>query len=325
MLRQGRRIILLTIVSALLFGTCIFAGAQEEAFSVVVLPDTQREVSYHPEMWMAMAHWIADNASSRNIKAVIGVGDITDNHAASEFKTAQEGFRLIDAAGIPYVPIMGNHDYDDVAKRASATYDAYFGPDYFKDKPWYGAGFPAGSNRSFYIKFAAANHKYLVLALELYPNADTLAWAQGIAELNPDREIIVATHAYLGSNGARALDGSPHGPANYGLAADNSGQEMWDAFVKVNKNIIMTLNGHFVCPPVTRYLSDTGVNGNVVHQIFVDYQCQNSGDGYMMLLEFQPDMGKISVSFYSATLRAYDPNNPPYDLIYGIPAAAGIH
>ena len=314
------KLLWLVVCTVSLF-TNAYAAPAAGSFTVVVLPDTQKETASYPEnkMWMDMVEWISANASTRNIKAVVGVGDITDGHSKAEFEAARKGFDSIDDAGVPYAPTIGNHDYDDVANRIAASYDAYFGPISFQGKTWYGGGFPEKSNQNFCIKFDAGAHKYLVLALELYPRTVTLKWAQAVISANTDREVIVATHAYLRSDGTRELDSTPdnHGPIDCGLTDYNSGQGMWDSFIKLNKNIIMTLNGHFVDPPTTARLAGDGTNGNIIQQIFVNYQHQNCGDGYMMLLEFHPEAKSVEVSFYSAFLKKYDPNNPSYELKYG--------
>ncbi|MBF0478611.1 MAG: VCBS repeat-containing protein [Candidatus Omnitrophica bacterium] len=301
-------------------------------FTMVVLPDTQYEVDWEAKktstIWTTMTDWIKADPLKLNIKVVIGVGDITDQHDKSEidFITAQQGFNKILSASIPYVPTIGNHDYDDAYNRVATTYDKYFGPAQLSksEKQWYG-GCYNGSDQNFYMKFDIGTHKYLVLALEFFPSAKALSWAQGIldANANADREVIVTTHAYLNQNGERQ--------GNEGLGAlnyykgkieqtdFNNGPEMWDAFIKKNKNIIMTLNGHFTDTITTAKRTDAGTYGNLIHQIFVDYQYRNLGDGYMMLLKFQPSSNNIQVSFYSPYLGIYDPKNKTYDLPYNMP------
>ncbi|MBF0478849.1 MAG: VCBS repeat-containing protein [Candidatus Omnitrophica bacterium] len=293
------------------------ALASEPDFTIVVIPDTQYEVSKYPQMWKTMTQWIVDNASTQNIKAVIGVGDMTNTHRAPEFQTAQDGFNLIGNKSIPYVPLIGNHDYNDVTNRIATTYDAYFGPNQLNKKPWYGDSYPKGSNQNFYIKFDVGTHKYLVIALEFYPRSAAIAWAQNIINAYPNREVIVVTHAYLTNNAEKVIDtGMLFGPLNYHLVDYNNGQQLWDEFIKINKNIILTLNGHFADAITTTHRTNPGINGNLVHQLFTDYESQNYGDGYMMLLKFQPNTWKIQVSFYSPILKTYDPKNSTYTLSY---------
>ena len=74
-------------------------------------------VTYYPAIWEAMAQWVVDHQISNNIQGVIGVGDVTDLCTDADYTEALVGWNNIKTAGIPYVPIIGNHDYDVVASR----------------------------------------------------------------------------------------------------------------------------------------------------------------------------------------------------------------
>ncbi|NNJ85792.1 MAG: hypothetical protein HKP20_01365 [Akkermansiaceae bacterium] len=84
----------------------------------------------------------------------------------------------------------------------------------------------------------------------------------------------------------------------------NDGQELWDKFVK-DYNFAMTFNGH-VLGDGTGYLLENNLAGDPVHQMLINYQMRSlGGEGYMRLLEFQPDGQTVKVSSYSAV---YDRN-----------------
>lgn len=302
-------------------------------FTVVVLPDTQyyTEGEQGAKMFTAQTRWVAKNKKKQNVKAVIGLGDIVDDgNSTAEWQKADSAYRILDKAGVPYAPVLGNHDYDSLGhagNRAAKGYNTYFGPSRFSGYSWYGTSYPAGSNENFYIKFSAGPKSYLVLALELYPRAEALEWAQGVVEANPDKKIVVATHSYLLGNGKRIVKGSEGGPQVYGLASanDNDAEEMWTKLIKKDKNIILVVCGH-VGPldgsTVMARSSDVGDNGNLVHQLLADYQfvtnggkwpprppanyqfVPNGGSGYMRVMKFRPSKRIIEVTTYSPFLKA---------------------
>ena len=55
----------------------------------------------------AVVDWINDHIDDYNIKFVAVLGDITDTAERSEFIKAKE---ILDKLGVPYFPIIGNHD-----------------------------------------------------------------------------------------------------------------------------------------------------------------------------------------------------------------------
>jgi hypothetical protein len=315
------------------------AGPQISSdFTIVVLPDTQYYTDgargATMDMFTAQTQWVAQNKTRNKIKAVIGLGDIVDNsNSTAEWQKADSAYRILDQAGLAYAPVLGNHDYDDLGtqgKRAATHYNTYFGPARFSRYPWYGGGYPTGSNENFSIAFTAGTSNYLVIALEYYPRTQTLEWAQRVVNANPDKEVIIATHSYLDDDGTRILKGGRHGPQSEGLSSanDNDAEEMWAKFISKNKRIILVLSGH-ICQGISIMArrSDRGENGNVVHQLLADYQWfTNGGGGYMRIMKFRPSKGVIEVRTYSPYLKAYlrDASNQ-FELKYAAtPAGLGV-
>ncbi len=54
-------------------------NAQNEDFSVVLLPDTQYYSESFPSILNSQMQWIVNNAASLNIQMVLGLGDIVNN------------------------------------------------------------------------------------------------------------------------------------------------------------------------------------------------------------------------------------------------------
>jgi len=288
-------------------------------FTIVVYPDTHvRADTTNLSIWQAQNSWVVNNLSTLNIVAVLGVGDIVNSPSVAGYSNATTiGYDLIDNSGLPYLPLVGNHDYDNLHLRTTSIYDAFFGPTRFTSKSWYLGGHPAGSNANLAIKFDADSRKYLILGLEFFPQESTVIWAQGVIDANPDREVIVVTHAYLTKEGTLYQDSDTYGPALYGLTQDYSGQELWDNFIKLNPSIFLVIGGHDICSPNNAHLISSGTTGNIVSQIQCNYQCHpNGGDGYILLLNIKPAQKVIEVTPYSTNLAINDPNYAPYVLPY---------
>jgi len=237
------------------------------------------------------------------------------------------GYDLIDNSGLPYLPLMGNHDFDYLPERTTSLYDDFFGPLRFAGKSWYLGGHPAGSNANLAIKFDIVDRKYLVLGLEIFPRISAVAWAQGVIDANPDREVIVVTHAYLTKQGALYQDSDNYGPGGMGLTQDYNGQELWDNFIKSNNRIFLVISGHDICSPNNTHRISSGTDGNTINQIFTNYQCApNGGNGYILLLKIKPAERVIEATPYSTYLATNDPDYAPYILPYNpsVPAITSV-
>jgi hypothetical protein len=167
-------------------------------FSIVVLPDTQNEAQFFPQVMNSQTNWIAQNQDQLNIQMVLGVGDIVNDGAqTAQQQNADAAIRVLDNAGIPYMLAIGNHDYDGAApKNRSVTgFNQWFGPTRYAGKTYYKGSYPSGSNENFYGTLTINGKQYLFLILEFRPRQAALDWADSILTANPDKEAIVVTHS----------------------------------------------------------------------------------------------------------------------------------
>lgn len=294
-------------------------NATTSDFTFILLPDTQNEVADAPLEFLAQMQWISDNKTALNIQAVIGLGDIVDDSSdATQWTNADAGYDIIHAMDVPYIPLLGNHDYNTVATRVTTTYNTNFGPSRFSGKSWYGdTSYPSGKNENMFIKFDVGSRKFLVLGLEFYPRQAAVDWGQSVIDANPDREIILITHSYLDNDGLRVTEAHPDGPTlGYGYSDAYSGEELWYSFVSINPQIKMVANGHNICAPHAAHNTDVSTTtGRAVYELFQNYQCgTDGGEGYLTILSFNSDDSTMGVSYYSTDLAQYDPENPAFTL-----------
>ena len=310
------RALLLVVVAALASAFCSSQQVTAPDFSIILLPDTQNEAQYYPQVLNSQTQWIAANQANLNIQAVLGLGDIVNDGAElDEQQNADAAIKILDNAGVPYFLAIGNHDYD-AANTGAATRDAdgfnrWFGPARYAGKSYYQGNFPTGSNENFYGVLKINGQRYLILVLEYVPRTASLNWAKSIVQANSDKEVIVVTHTFLYYDGTRtdACD-------TQDLTRDNDGEETWGAFASLYPNIIMVVNGHLTAKVAARR-ADLGVNGNLVNQMFSNYQTYpNGGNGWLRILTFHPGSNTISVQTYSPYLNAYKTDGDNQFTIY---------
>ena len=274
------------------------AKATDENFSIVLFPDTQNMVSSHHDMWETMPQWVVENKEDLNIKAVIGLGDVTNSGSKPEYIEAitgnmsnnRGGWNLIKSSGLIYMPTRGNNGDSN-----EALWNEYFGPEYFteegsvppKNMSWFGGCYDS-STSCYYVKFAEGSQKYLVMAVGHAPTKLQKVWANQVLKKNSDSKVIVVAHSYLEND----------------TLTKPEGEDLWNDLIMNNKNIFLVVCGHMhVGIPPTSYGTREKVN-----ELRADYQDIQDGDGYMMILTFQPSKGKIQTRAYSNFTKMNDTN-----------------
>lgn len=293
-------------------------------YEFIVYPDIQGMTRQFPYMLDSMVNWTIRNKNALNIKSIITVGDLTDYATVAEFDTLNVRVNKIDTANIPFLPVLGNHDYDAgeiTSARPTTRWNSYLGVAKLGSKPWFGAGMNNKTD-NYYLKFDVGSRKYLLMGLEFLPTDSALTWAGNVVDSFPDRIVIISTHAHVTTFGERAVDTSRYTNNTYGITTnDNNPEEVWQKLLRKKKNIKLVLSGHYIDPNnqnigYSKRVTDVGDNGNIVNQIFVNYQRDGNGSissssgnvglGYLMRMRFSPSNAKVYVSYYSPYLQQYD-------------------
>ncbi|RYX80143.1 metallophosphoesterase [bacterium] len=285
------------------------------SWTIAVLPDTQiytmGKFGHHFDN---QTRWIADNIKNHNIAYVLHLGDIVNNNNVPQWEVAQKAMKTLDGV-IPYAFVTGNHDYgtNGSTNTRDTLLNDYFPYDNYKSWPTLGGVMEAGRMENSYHLFSAGGRDWIIIALEFGPRHNTVAWADKILSQHPDRLGILITHAYMYFDETRydiaTRTDQSWNPHNYpvGKAPEgiNDGEELWQKLVTKHPNMVMTLNGHVLNDGLGR-LSSPAPNGNVVHQMLVNYQMKKEGgEAYMRLLEFLPDRKTLQVKAYSPSLDKY--------------------
>ncbi|MEW6201165.1 MAG: metallophosphoesterase [bacterium] len=261
-------------------------------FTLIALPDTQYYSESYPTLFTTITQWIVDNKSEKNIVFVLHEGDITDDNTEDQWTNASSSMGVLDGV-VPYALSIGNHDIG--ANRNTTLFNKYFPVSRYQNLPTFGGIYETDKLDNSFHFFSAGGTGWLVISLEYNPRDEVMEWANQVAADNPDRRIIVLTHAYL-----------------YGNERSSIGEDIWNKFVRLHSNIIFVFNGHYQTDSSGGRLVSTGDNGNKVYQMFSDYQWEYFGGlGYVRVVEIDTLERKVTVKTYSTWMQTYkdDPDN----------------
>ena len=298
---SGSRVSLATLLVLFMVSPLVTAETTSDVFSIVLLPDTQYYSASHPEIFNSQTQWIIDHQAALNIQMVIGEGDIVDDPSLlAQWANADAAVKTMDGK-IPYAMAIGNHDYDGALpqNRQATAFNQYFGPSRYALYAWYGGNYN-GSNENFYTFFTINGQEYMVLALEFYPRNAVLTWASSVMANYPDAKVMVVTHSFLFTDGTRA-DRCDTNDMSGGVQ-NNNPEAVWQKLLSQNANVMLVVSGHLIGNN-SDHRSDLGVNGNVVNQIFTNFQnLSKGGNGYLRILTFHPSENRIDITTYSPYL-----------------------
>ena len=179
-------------------------------------------------------------------------------------------------------------------------------------------------------KFEANGQKIMVVTIDVSAGQNAVVWANEMIANNPDYRVILDTHAYLYDGGER-FNNAPD-PEHPGMTHDQSrdallrtgvggeavyngavyggqdGETLWNNLVSGYPNISLFLSGHqFEDFDRFKYHLENGIHGNRVYELLVDPQnMANGGNGWIRLVEFDPDGTTVHVKTYSPFLNQWD-------------------
>ncbi|MBE6670298.1 MAG: hypothetical protein E7601_08850 [Ruminococcaceae bacterium] len=268
------------------------------AYSFAVVGDTQHVTESNPQNLAKIYQWLLDNQESKKIKHVLGLGDITNSNATTQWETAKKAISLLDGK-LPYILIRGNHDN-------SANMNKYLGtPAYYEQLASTGDSgvFEDGKFDNSYTTLTVGGHKYLIMGLDFGAKDNVLEWANNVVSKYPDHKVIVLTHGYLTNTGERLDTGVKACPSSYDSTL-NDADDMWDKFLSRHKNIFLVLSGHKAADDIVA-VQHIGVNGNTVTEFLINPQTLDlkykgiGGLGLVAMFYISEDGNTISVQYYS--------------------------
>lgn len=364
------------------FGEEVFLNNNDNSFTICVIPDTQKyfhqayqndryknfPMNYY-EIANRQMQWISKNSEKNggDISFALMVGDIINNHHwyKCEWEYADRAFSILDN-NIPYLYVMGNHDFDHKYISLENSYNVggsklylkYFGPHskHYKNKNIKGGFYKEGTS-SWQI-LSAGGIDFLVIGLEFEASDEVLQWANDIIKENPNYPVILVTHSYLSINNQLPPDlekisnkknltklskkriknlQSKKGNAAYTNLCNhdentgfNSGKDIFNKLVKVNKNIFLVVCGHsFDQGDSENSRIDYNDFGYPVYSFMANYQGRKDlysalgykgkarvcGDGWLRLMTFDMKNKNMQVKTYSTEFHCFEEDDDSEFLI----------
>ena len=274
-----------------------------ELFSVIVLPDTQKYAESFPEIFTAQTQWIVDEKAAfnanpddpgliaKNIAFTTQLGDCVETASQIlEWQRADAAFSLLEdpqttgeTDGAAYGIAVGNHDQFPQAsadpQSTTTNYNSFFGESRFFGRAYYGGNDDDvnghGHDNHFEL-FDAGGLQFVIVHVEYDssgPDQDVLDWVKDVVQVQqPGRWAIVVTHHMLG--------------AGFNAPFSSQGQRLYDT-LESSPNLFLMLGGHV---PGEGQRVETRQGLVDVNVLLSDYQSRvNGGDGFLRILEFQPD------------------------------------
>lgn len=257
--------------------------SEDRDFAIVVLPDIQFLTLDSPETLETMVDFILDDQRFRDIQFVVQQGDLTHNNTNAEWVNATTSLSRLHGV-VPYSVCVGNHDMDDSdVARDTTKFNAHFGPSGYADQASFAGRMSDTNLDDHFHTFTVADVAWLVLSLSWDPRPDALEWAEGVISDHPEHRIIALTHAHLAPDGTRTP----------------IGQRIWEGALAAHPNVTFVLNGHYTGGEAARAVGE-GDDGNVVQEIFSNYQTRPSGGtGILRVMTLNPDAQTVDVETFS--------------------------
>lgn len=294
------------------------AGAVDYDVAIGHLTDTQYYSEAYPEVYASQVAWLAANADARKIGFVTHTGDLIQNwvdpdqpelRARREFELASRMQRTLDEAGIPNSVLPGNHDN----KRgvSNALFNDYFGPERYRDRPWYGGSITPDDNSANWSSFDAGGARFVMISLPYAYGEREIAWAEDVVAAHADANIVISTHEHL-------LPATDEKDAERSTTSRwvSHGDLLWERVVAPHRNVVLVLSGHFHGIGAIVTENAGGIPGHTVLEALADYQefrtpTGERATGFQRLLQVDLAAGVLAVDTFSVPLGAGASH--PYD------------
>ncbi len=311
MKKQNKLMLFVAILSCFLTVGTLLASATEMwldekapledyAYSMAIIGDTQIVSRDNPDNMAKIYDYVIDNVESKNIKFVMGLGDITDQNTEAEWVNDMAQIRRMDGI-VPYSLIRGNHE-------TIQNFNKYI--PYADYKNVIAGAYEEGSMVNTYHTFTVGGIQYMVMCLDFGAKDDIIAWANKVIDAHPYHNVIITTHAYLHRDGSLLDAANYSSPSAWGGEDYNDGDEMWDKLIKKHENIVLVLSGHISSEKIAMR-QDTGENGNTVTQMLINPQgvdadyTSEGGVGMVAMFHFSEDGKTVQVEYYSTIREQY--------------------
>ena len=282
-------------------------------FTVAWESDTQyynQNPDFYPHQ-RAIHDFLVTQRSNLDLQFLMHTGDIVNDwDQPAQWQRADAAYRDLDEARIPYSVLAGNHDVGH-HRNDYGAYGQWFGQQRYAGNPWFGGSLQ--NNRGSYSLVSADGIDLMVVSMGWGAGDQQIRWMNRVIGEHPERKVIINLHEFMLTTGGL-------GPIP---------QRIMDEVVTPNANVIAVGSGHYHDAYTrTDEMDDDGdgVADRTVYSMLFDYQgLPEGGLGYLRLLHFDNEGGRIVVRTYSPSLDDFDSDDPSLEPIhqeFEIPYAA---
>lgn len=249
-------------------------------FSLVFMTDLHLLLSTFDDHFLTVMKWIVKMQDQLNIAIVLDGGD-TDRDTNAEWDAKAAAFAVLDAAGIPYLVAIGNHDTSAMLNTAG-----HFPPARYTGQAWWSGGFyDAAKSDNAYLVLTIGGTDYLFLNLDTRtlasPGAAVEAWANGVLTANAGMDAFMVTHYFIDPSGTQVI------------------ADLWNNILKLHDNPVLTINGHDPTDDAD-HTSHVTSGGRTVNELMSDWQFYDDfGSGFVQVLEVYLTSNQVKVYSYS--------------------------
>jgi 3',5'-cyclic AMP phosphodiesterase CpdA len=256
------------------------------------ISDTQGYASTFPENLNIMTKWIVDNRERLNIQYVLQSGDlVNDMLRQREWDAVATAFDAF-VGKIPVFNIAGNHDI----KGMMHFYDDYYAVisrQNFTQYPTFGGEEAQGRRR--YDLVTIGKDDFIIIGVGYNIQRVDYDWLNATLQQYSNRTAILVAHWYMELKPETDLIADP---------------KLLHQVVAANPNVRYVLCGHRHGLRHVEEMYDDDQDGTkerTVQAIMVDYQAlPNGGEGYFMMLTFDPANHTLTKTSYSPVLDDYN-------------------
>ena len=299
---------------------------EADDYSIAVIPDPQIMTHWRQQSLPSINNYLINynNQNANKLAMTICVGDNADGYNADfpeytldyQFSAMKKVYSELYEQGIKWVTTPGNHDYDDNATKTRdlSYYNKYFSYDEISNYDYFLESYKEDQTQNAAYTFEAGGVPYLVISIEFGSDDLVLNWANELVENNPDKRVIVFTHAYIGGDGEIIDNNNPNSATKYGFANyvdTNSPIEVFEKFISQHENIFMVLSGHVPSDDILLKVSE-GKKGNKIMQFLIDAQGALGGgaESLVSMMTFDEKNQTVSINYVNTmTNKLYNTQN----------------
>lgn len=250
----------------------------DQRFTIAVIPDTQNEAHRAADPRLRdRVDYLLDNQDRLDLRFAIHTGDLVDWDTPDhrQYVNAAKAFLPLQAA-MPWAVAVGSHDTAAVcpggdacpgtashlALRDTRTFNRYFPSDHFGA---FAGRFEDQRMDNAFHTFRAGGRDWLVLTLEPWPREEVLDWAAELVADEPERNVILVTHAYLTEDGEISDSNGGYG--------NSAPRVIYDRLVSRYPNVKLVLSGH---TGLARVRTDTTAGENRVVSMMATFQSKQN-------------------------------------------------